>query len=130
PGTRVPGATSGPTSKERHPMGVTADTPTNLVVGAGDVKVDHANLGSSTDSNLFAVDREIFTPDLNGVKGGLKGTDYITSSVGRLETTIPEVSAHIMAIGLPGSTSTTTTGMTVIDEDDQRRIPSSAYHDW
>lgn len=111
-------------------MGVTADTPTNLVVGAGNVLVDHANIGSSTDANLFAIDREIFTPDLNGVKGALKGTDYITSSTGRLETTVPEINAIIMARGWPGSQSTPTGGMTVIDEDDARRIPLTDYHDW
>lgn len=112
-------------------MGVTADTPTNLVVGAGNVLVDHANVGSSTDSNLFAIERELFTPDLNGVKGGLLGTDYITSSNGRLETTIPEINAIIMARGWPGSTSDTSTpGMVIIDEDDERRIPLSDYHDW
>jgi hypothetical protein len=99
-------------------------------VGAGDVLVDHANIGSSTESNLFAIDRELFTPDLNGTKGALLGTDYITSSTGRLETTIPEVNALIMARGWPGSSSTPTAGMTVIDEDETRRIPLADYHDW
>ncbi len=111
-------------------MGVTADTPTNLVVGAGNVLVDHATVGSSTDSNLFAIDREIFTPDLNGVKGGLLGTDYITRSEGRIETTIPEVNALIMARTWPGSRSSGPGPMIVIDETDQRRIPLTDYHDW
>jgi hypothetical protein len=111
-------------------MGVTADTPTNLVVGAGNVLVDHANIGSSTESNLFAIDREIFTPDLNGVKGALVGTDYITSSIGRLETTIPEINGLIMSRGWPGSSSTGAGAMEVIDEDEVRRIPLTDYHDW
>jgi hypothetical protein len=109
---------------------VTADTPTNLVVGAGDVLRDHANLGASIDANVFRIEREIFTPDLNGVKGALVGTDYITRSEGILETTIPEVSATVMAAGWPGSTATPTGGMTVIDEDETRRIPTSDYADW
>ena len=111
-------------------MGVTADTPQNLVVGAGNVLVDHANIGASTDTNLWAIDREIFTPDLNGVKGGLKGTDYITSSIGRLETTVPEINGVIMARAWPGSSTTGPGSMEVIDEDDQRRIPLTDYHDW
>jgi len=112
-------------------MGVTADTPTNLVVGAGNVLVDHANVGSSTESNLFAIDREIFTPDLNGTKGALLGTDYITSSTGRIETTVPEVNGIIMARGWPGSQSTGVVGgMEIINEDEQRRIPLTDYHDW
>lgn len=111
-------------------MTVTADTPTNLVVGAGDVLRGHANLGASIDNNVFRIDREIFTPDLNGLKGALIGTDYITRSEGVLETTIPEVSASVMAAGWPGSTFTPTAGMTIIDEDDTRRIPTSDYADW
>jgi hypothetical protein len=110
---------------------VTADTPTNLVVGAGDVLRDHANLGASIDNNLFAIDREIFTPDLNGLKGALMDTDYITSSMGRLETTIPEVSGTVLAALWPGSQTTgVVAGMEVIDEDDTRRIPSADYADW
>lgn len=111
-------------------MGVTVDTPTNLVVGAGNVLRAHANLGSSIDNNMFRIEREIFTPDLNGLKGPLIGTDYIIRSEGILETTVPEVSATVMAAGWPGSSSTPTAGMTVIDEDDERRIPTSDYADW
>ena len=111
-------------------MGVTADTPQNLVVGAGNVLVDHANIGSSTDANLWAIDREIFTPDLNGTKGALLGTDYITSSMGRIETTVPEINGLIMSRAWPGSASTGAGAMEVIDEDEVRRIPLSDYHDW
>lgn len=111
-------------------MGVTADTPTNLVVGAGNVLVDHANIGASVDANLFAIDREIFTPDLNGVKGPLVGTDYITSSVGRIETTVPEINGLIMSRAWPGSQTTGAGAMEVIDEDETRRIPLTDYHDW
>ena len=111
-------------------MGVTASTPLNLVVGAGNTLVDHANVGASTDSNLWAIEREIFTPDLNGVKGALVGTDYITRSEARLETTIPEVSGNLMLLGWPGAQTTGAGAMEVIDEDETRRIPLNAYHDW
>lgn len=111
-------------------MGVTADTPTNLVVGAGNVLVDHANIGASTDANLFAIDREIFTPELNGTKGALKGTDYIVSSLGRIETTIPEINGLIMSRIWPGSQSSGAGAMEVINENATRRIPLTDYHDW
>lgn len=111
-------------------MAITADTPTNLVVGAGEVYRNQDGFGSSIDNNLFAIDREIFTPDLNGAKGALVGTDYVTSSVGRIETTVPEVSATILAAGWPGSSSATVGDVTTIDEDESRRIPTSAYADW
>ena len=110
-------------------MPVTADTPANIVIGAGEVYRAHASLGASTDNNVFRIEREIFTPDLNGVKGFLIGTDYITRSEGIIETTIPEISAAVMAAGWPGSQSGVN-GTGVIDESDLRRIPTSDYADW
>lgn len=112
-------------------VGVTADTPVNLVVGAGLVLRNHAVFGASVDSNLFAVERDVFTPPLNGLMGDLMGTDYITRSVGRIEATIPEVSAAVIAAGIPGAaTDTSTPGMTIISDATTRRIPNSAYADW
>lgn len=111
--------------------GITADTPVNLVVGAGVVLRNHAYFGASVDNNLFAVERELFTPELNGIMGDLKGTDYINRSVGRIETTIPEVSAAVIQAGIPGATVVgPTSGMTVISDAASRRIPDSAYADW
>lgn len=112
------------------PGGVTADTPTNLVVGAGIVNRAAAVFGASVDNNVFRIDREIFTPKLNGLKGVLLGTDYITKSEGVIETTIPEVSADVLEAGLPGSQSNTVGAVTTIDEDDTRRIPVTDYADW
>ena len=110
--------------------GITADTPVNLVVGAGVLIRNHAYFGASVDNNLFAVDREIFTPDLNGIMSDLKGTDYITRSVGRIESTIPEVGAAVIPAGIPGATVTPSAGQTLIEEATSRRIPDSAYADW
>ena len=111
--------------------GVTADTPINLVVGAGIVLRNHAIFGASTENNMFAVEREMFVPDLNGILGDLMGTDYITRSVGRIEATIPEVGANVIEAGIPGAeVDTSTPGMTVISDAESRRIPDSAYADW
>ena len=111
-------------------MPVTSDTPTNLVVGAGEVYRNQISLGASTEDNVFRIERDIFTPELNGVKGKLVGTDYITRSEGFLETTFPEVSATVLSAGLPGSSSATVGEVTTIDEDDTRRIPATDYADW
>ncbi len=110
--------------------GITADTPVNLVVGAGVVIRNHAYFGASIDNNMFAVERTMFTPDLNGIIADLMGTDYITRSVGRIETTIPEVGSGVIAAGIPGATVTPTAGQTLIEEATSRRIPNSAYADW
>ena len=112
-------------------MGVTASTPTNLVIGAGDVYVDGSILGASIDNNLFRIDRQYYTPDLNGVKGALVGTTFIQSSNGVLECSIPEVSAAIMAKMWPASNAGGGgPDATVIDEDDTVRVPTADYHDW
>ena len=82
-------------------MPVTADTPTNLVIGAGDVMRNHAWVGASIDNNVFRIERDIFTPDLNGLKGNLIGTDYIQRSEGVLEVSIPEISAIWVILRAP-----------------------------
>ena len=111
--------------------GITVDTPTNLIVGAGVLLRDHAYLGATIDNNRFAVEREMFTPELNGIMGDLQGTDYINRSLGIIEATVPEVSAAVLAAGIPGSeVDTATPGMTVISDATNRRIPDSAYADW
>lgn len=110
--------------------GITADTPVNLVVGAGVLLREHAYFGASIDNNLFAVDREMFTPDLNGIMSDLMGTDYIIRSVGRIEATIPEVGAGVIAAGIPGATVTPSAGQTLVEEASSRRIPDASYADW
>jgi hypothetical protein len=111
--------------------GITADTPVNLVVGAGVLLREHAYFGASVDNNMFAVERTLFTPELNGIMNDLKGTDYINRSVGRIEATIPEVSAAVIQAGIPGSASDTSTpGMTIISDATSRRIPDASYADW
>jgi hypothetical protein len=105
---------------------VTAATPTNLVVGAGDLTVDAAVLGASVDDNVFRIERDYFTPTLNGTKGALKGTTYITRSEAVLESTVPEISTTVFADLWPASTNSGG----VISEDDTRRIPTTSYHDW
>ncbi len=110
--------------------GITADTPVNLVVGAGVLLRNHAYFGASVDNNTFAVERDMFTPDLNGIMADLMGTDYITRSVGRIESTIPEVGANVIEAGIPGATVTPSGGQTLISEAASRRIPDASYADW
>lgn len=111
--------------------GITTDTPANLVIGAGIAVRNHAIFGASMDDNVFRIEREIITAELNGIKGALKGTHYVRRSEGILECSIPEVSAAALAAGWPGSNiDTSTPGMTVIDEDDSRRLADADYADW
>lgn len=110
------------------PSGVTASTPTNLVVGAGIALVDHAVLGATIDDNVFRIERDYFTPEINGVKGSLIGTTYINRSEGVLETGIPEISSDVWSVLWPGSDAASSASL--ITEDGSRRIPTADYHDW
>jgi hypothetical protein len=110
--------------------GITADTPVSLVVGAGVLLRDHAFIGPTTEDNLFAVERTMFVPQLNGIMGDLKGTDYIQRSVGRIEASIPVINGTIASAGLPGATVTPTAGQTLIEEATSRRLADAAYKDW
>jgi hypothetical protein len=111
-------------------MAVTSDTPTNLVPGAGEIYRNQQSFGASSGTNTFRIERELITPELNGIKGVLIGTDYVRRSEGVLETGFPEVSGAILEAGWPGSTANTSGTVTTISEDNTRRIPVSAYADW
>jgi hypothetical protein len=111
--------------------GIQSDTPVNLVIGAGVVLRAHAYVGASTDDNLFAVEREMFVPPLNGLMTELKGTDFITKSRARLEVSLPELSNTLLQAGIPGAqVDTATPGMAIISEAIARRIPDASYADW
>jgi predicted regulator of Ras-like GTPase activity (Roadblock/LC7/MglB family) len=108
-------------------MGATAATPANLVVGAGDVKVDTTDQGVTADDNLYRIDRQYFTPDnLNGVPGALIGTDYIIKEEAVLEATLPEVAAATIAHLLPGWEATGED----LAWDTERRVAVDQYHDY
>lgn len=112
-------------------MGVTATTPANLVVGAGEVTVDDANQGATADDNTFTINQEIFEPDnLNGVPGMLVGTQYKRREEAVLAATMPEISAAVLALLWAGSESATVGDETTIDWDATRRLPTTAFKDY
>lgn len=108
-------------------MGVTATTPSHLVVGAGDVEVDGTDQGATADDNVFRIEQTIFEPDnLNGVPGMLKGTQYKTREEAVLECGLPEVSGSTLTLLWPGAA---TVGE-LTDYDGTRRLADSAFHDY
>lgn len=113
-------------------MAASINTPANIVVGAGNVYKDGADVGVTADANVFRIEEERFEPDnLNGLPGRLVGTMYVTSSEGVLDVGAPEISAERLADQWPGSRSDTVLGETIIDRDgNQRRVPLSSFADW
>lgn len=86
-------------------MPVSATTPEEIFIGAGDVYVDDVVVGATQDNNVFRVVQEKFAPDLNGVPGPLLNIDYIQSETAELEVTLPELSAVALGYGIPGAVS-------------------------
>ena len=111
-------------------MAVSASTPANLVVGAGDIYIDASAGGATTGNNNYRVEQEWFVPQLNGVKGALVGTDYKIREEAFLEFGLAEVSSTTVGYLIPGSNSSTTTDITTIDTDDTRRVATADYHDY
>jgi hypothetical protein len=111
-------------------MAVTSSTASNLVVGAGDVFLDGADLGATMDSNTFSIDTDWYVPDLNGVPGELQGTRYKSSEHVRLGVTVVELTGAKLIAALPGWDTATSGTITTIDTDDTRRVATADYHDW
>lgn len=111
-------------------MAVTSSTAANLVIGAGDVFLDGADVGATLDGNTFQVEQEFHVPELNGVPGELQGTRYKTREQARLGVTIPELTAPKLLAVWPGANSAVSGTITTIDSDDVRRVATADYHDW
>lgn len=111
-------------------MAVTSSTASNLVVGAGDVFLDGADVGATMDANTFGIETEWHVPDLNGVPGELQGTRYKNSETVRLGVTVVELTGTKLVAALPGWDTATSGTITTIDTDDTRRVATADYHDW
>lgn len=89
-------------------MGVTASTPANLVIGApGYILIAGADIGATEGNVVYRVTQTLFTPKLNGLVAPLAETDFVQQEVGQLEVGVPEASAAVLAIVVPGSVSAT-----------------------
>lgn len=89
-------------------MGVTSATPANLVIGApGVVLLAGTDVGSTIGVVTYRVTQQLYTPKLNGIPGNLAQTDYVQSEMGQMELAMPEASAAVVAVQVPGSVSAT-----------------------
>jgi len=111
-------------------MAVTSSTASNLVIGAGDVFLDGADVGATMETNSFAVETDWYVPELNGVPGELQGTRYKNSETVRLNVTMPEMTGPKLLAVWPGANSAVSGTITTIDSDDVRRVATADYHDW
>lgn len=87
-------------------MAVTATSSEELFVGAGDLYADNLPAGATMDDTVFRVVRSYFRPNLNGVRGPLKNTDYVVEETAEIEATIAELSTNVLGFAIPGVTTT------------------------
>ena len=105
--------------------GITAATPGNIIIGAGEITRDGSPGGATMDDNEFRVEQDRFVPTLNGTKWELMGTSYITKERAFLEFTSAETDADIFPILVPEAIGTTT-----LTSDETRRISTTSHHDF
>ncbi len=85
-------------------MGVTAQTPGRIYLGAGEVTYGSDNVGATVDDTEFWVEFEQYFPDFNGVKGPVDQTGWILTCIPFLAVTLTELRGQFLAWGLPGIT--------------------------
>lgn len=95
-------------------MGVTVSTAEEISVGAGEAWYKDAAglwqpIGATKDNNLWRVNTDYATIDLNGVIGPVKGIDYISNQLAELEVTGVQLGAEKIALMIPGAASTVET---------------------
>lgn len=73
-------------------MAITVNTPTRMLLDAGDIYINGVNAGATKPTgNSFAVEQEIYFPELAGAKGGLAGTGKVIKETATLTFTVPEI---------------------------------------
>jgi len=87
--------------------GVSSETISRLVFGAGYLTVGGVDLGATDGGTVFRIEQEVYEPHFDGVYGPGKGSLHRTRLVAYLETTVQEFKTATMAIAIPGLTSTT-----------------------
>lgn len=87
-------------------MGVTAQSAQQMVVGAGDVLIDGVDAGATKNDNIWRLVRTYYSPDINGVAGRLKGTDFVQEETAEIETTLLELSSVNLSLAIPGGVDT------------------------
>jgi hypothetical protein len=107
--------------------GITAATPGNIIIGAGDITRDSQPGGATLDDNVFRVEQDRFVPALNGTKWDLMGTSYISKERAFLEFTSAETDEDIFPILVPEATGA---GSGTLTSDDTRRIGTASHHDF
>lgn len=87
-------------------MAVTATSAQSIIIGAGSLFYKDDNgiwtpAGATVGDDLFSVVRTYYAPVINGIRGKLKGTDYVKDETAKLEVQMAETRAALLALLIP-----------------------------
>lgn len=101
--------------EELKKHGITADTPENLMLGAGIIchnlewksnKWEYDILGATSGGNKVSIVPEITTVEVDGALVKIKGLDRKTGETAKLETNLIEITPAMMKAGVIGENGT------------------------
>lgn len=101
--------------EELKKHGITADTPENLMLGAGIIchnlewesnKWKYDILGATSGGNKVSIVPEITTVEVDGALVKIKGLDRKTGETAKLETNLIEITPAMMKAGVIGKDGT------------------------
>lgn len=101
--------------EELKKHGITADTPENLMLGAGIIchnlewksnKWEYDILGATSGGNKVSIVPEITTVEVDGALVKIKGLDRKTGETAKLETNLIEITPTMMKAGVIGKNGT------------------------
>lgn len=86
-------------------MPPSATTALNTSIGAGNLLVDGTDIGATSGNGVMRVTQTKPAVPVNGIVSPLLGMDYVESEVAELEVGLLEITATILGLLVPGTTS-------------------------
>jgi hypothetical protein len=84
---------------------LTAQTASEIFIGAGDLYIDDVLAGATMDNNVFRVVQTKGGPKVNGAPGPVKGLDYVQDETAEIEATVLELAPDKLLLAVPGAVS-------------------------
>jgi len=72
-------------------MAVSSNTPTYMVIEAGDLYINGTDIGAVKSGATFSVEQDIFFPELGGTRGAIAGTGKVVKESATLTVSIAEL---------------------------------------
>lgn len=111
-------------------MAISANTPDKLQIGVGDIYWNDVDLGATGLETTFAVEQEVYWPELGGALGPIAGTSKVITESATLQATLKEMDLTTMTYCIPelaessdaNSEYTTTPNVTYIAASDHKTV--------